>query len=69
MGRCLSSCWVGNITFRYLDSQTKTNQTRTLPTVKFLWLILQHVQPKGLNVYVIAVYLAVTQNINFNKYN
>jgi putative transposase len=38
----------GNITFRYLDSQTKTNQTRTLPVVRFLWLILQHVLPKGL---------------------
>jgi putative transposase/transposase-like zinc-binding protein len=38
----------GNITFRYLDSQTKTYQTRTLPVVRFLWLILQHVLPKGL---------------------
>ncbi|MEH6534663.1 MAG: transposase [Photobacterium frigidiphilum] len=44
----MSSCWAGNITFCYLDSQTKTNQTRTLPVVKFLWLILQHVLPKGL---------------------
>ncbi|PTQ24760.1 transposase, partial [Vibrio sp. 10N.286.46.E10] len=30
------------------NSQTKTWQTRTLPTLKFLLLILQHVLPKGL---------------------
>ena len=36
------------VTFRYLDSQTNTHQTRTLPVLKFLWLILQHVLPKGM---------------------
>lgn len=36
------------VTFRYQDSQTQTWQTRTLPTLKFLLLILQHVLPKGL---------------------
>ena len=36
------------VTFRYQDSQTQTRQTRTLPTLKFLLLILQHVLPKGL---------------------
>lgn len=36
------------VTFRYKDSQTKAWKTRTLPTLKFLVLILQHVLPKGL---------------------
>jgi hypothetical protein len=36
------------VTFKYKDSQTKTLKHRTLPTLKFLWLILQHVLPKGL---------------------
>ena len=36
------------VTFRYLDSQTNTHQNRTLPVLKFLWLILQHVLPKGM---------------------
>ena len=36
------------VTFKYKDSQTKTIKHRTLPTLKFLWLILQHVLPKGM---------------------
>ncbi len=36
------------VTFRYKDNQTKTMKTRTLPVLQFLWLILQHVLPKGL---------------------
>jgi len=36
------------VTFRYKDGQTQATKTRTLPTLKFLWLILQHVLPKGL---------------------
>ncbi|AJR05074.1 IS91 family transposase [Photobacterium gaetbulicola] len=36
------------VTFRYTDSQTQRPATRTLPVVQFLWLILQHVLPKGL---------------------
>ncbi|EJL6761962.1 transposase [Vibrio cholerae] len=36
------------VTFRYLDSQTNTHQTRTQSVLKFLWLILLHVQPKGM---------------------
>ncbi len=35
------------VSFRYTDSATKQSQVRTLPTVEFLWLILQHVIPKG----------------------
>jgi Putative transposase len=31
----------------YQDSKTKLMQTRTLPGTQFLWLILQHVLPKG----------------------
>jgi len=37
-----------NVTFRYKDSTTKKVAYRTLPTLKFLMLILQHVLPKGL---------------------
>ena len=35
------------VTFRYKDSSTQQWQTRTLPVLKFLWLILQHALPKG----------------------
>jgi hypothetical protein len=41
------SCKDGQVTFRYQDSKTKQWQTRTLSGAKFLWLILQHVLPKG----------------------
>jgi hypothetical protein len=37
-----------NITFRYVDSETKTVQHRTLPGEDFMALLLQHVLPKGL---------------------
>ncbi|MGO2318841.1 MAG: IS91 family transposase [Vibrio toranzoniae] len=36
------------VTFRYKESKTNAWRTRTLPTLKFLLLILQHVLPKGL---------------------
>ena len=38
----------GQISFEYQNSQTKATEIRTLPTVEFLWLVLQHVLPKGL---------------------
>jgi hypothetical protein len=41
------ACKDGLVTFRYQDSKTKLMQTRTLPGAQFLWLILQHVLPKG----------------------
>jgi hypothetical protein len=41
------ACRDGLVTFRYQDSKTKKIQTRTLPGTQFLWLILQHVLPKG----------------------
>lgn len=36
------------VTFRYREGGTNISKIRTLPAVKFLWLILQHVLPKGL---------------------
>jgi len=30
------------------NSQTQTNKIRTLPAIEFLWLVLEHVLPKGL---------------------
>lgn len=41
------SCEQGRVTFRYQDSKTKRYQTRTLDGAEFLWLLLQHVLPKG----------------------
>lgn len=37
----------GKVTFRYTDSKTKISKTRTLPGEEFLWLIFQHILPKG----------------------
>ncbi|WP_122035356.1 transposase [Aliivibrio sp. EL58] len=37
-----------NVTFRYKESKTNAIKTRSLPTLEFLLLILQHVLPKGL---------------------
>lgn len=41
------ACKDGQVTFRYQDGNTKQMHTRTLPGAKFLWLVLQHVLPKG----------------------
>ena len=38
----------GQITFKYVESRTGTTQYRTLKGEAFLWLVLQHVLPKGL---------------------
>ncbi|MEZ9821155.1 transposase, partial [Shewanella sp. 10N.286.45.A1] len=38
----------GQVSFEYQNSQTKATEIRTLPAVEFLWLVLQHVLPKGL---------------------
>jgi hypothetical protein len=35
------------VTFWYQDSQTKTDKTRTVRGEVFLWLVFQHVLPKG----------------------
>lgn len=37
-----------SVTFRYKEGSTNITKTRTLPILKFLWQILQHVLPKGL---------------------
>lgn len=37
-----------SVTFRYKESKTNVIKTRSLPTLEFLLLILQHVLPKGL---------------------
>jgi hypothetical protein len=37
----------GQITFQYLEARTGITRTRTLNGDEFLWLILQHVLPKG----------------------
>jgi hypothetical protein len=38
----------GNVTFQYRDAKTDRMAVRTLPGADFLWLVLQHVLPKGL---------------------
>ena len=41
------ACQDGKVTFRYQNSKTKQMEYRTVTGAKFLWLILQHVLPKG----------------------
>ena len=40
-------CKDGEVTFRYQNSKTKQWAFRTVSGAKFLWLVLQHVLPKG----------------------
>jgi hypothetical protein len=44
--RDILSCENGEVTFRYTENTGKV-KTRTLPGAEFLWLLLQHVLPKG----------------------
>ncbi len=37
----------GKVTFQYVDAKSGKTQTRTLKGEDFLWLLLQHVLPKG----------------------
>jgi len=37
----------GMVTFKYIDSKTKHWKTRTVTGEYFLWLLMQHVLPKG----------------------
>lgn len=37
----------GKVSFRYKESKTQSWKVRTEPAIKFLWLVLQHVLPKG----------------------
>ena len=41
------SCQNGLVTFRYQNSKTKKYQTQIVPAVKFLWLVFQHILPRG----------------------
>ena len=46
--RDIVRCAQGQVTFRYRDSGSGKNTTRTVSGAHFLWLVLQHVLPKGL---------------------
>ena len=41
------SCDNGKVTFRYKNSKTDTYQTKTVSAVHFLWLVFQHILPRG----------------------
>lgn len=41
------SCKDGLVTFRYKDSKSKKTKIRIVPVLEFLWLVLQHVLPRG----------------------
>ena len=41
-------CEDGMVSWRYRDAKTDKSALRTLPGADFLWLVLQHVLPKGL---------------------
>ncbi len=41
------SCKEGKVTYRYQNSKTKHYETKTVSGARFLWLVLQHVLPKG----------------------
>jgi len=41
------ACENGQVTFRYRHSKTKRIEYRTVSGARFLWLILQHILPKG----------------------
>ena len=41
------TCKNGMVTFRYMDAKAKRYRTQTVPGEYFLWLLMQHVLPKG----------------------
>jgi len=41
------SCQDGNVTFKYVESRTGKTRYRMLKGEDFLWLVVQHVLPKG----------------------
>ena len=45
--RDIVRCAQAQVTFRYRDSASGKNTTRTVSGTHFLWLVLQHVLPKG----------------------
>jgi hypothetical protein len=46
--RDILRCKDGMVTYRWRDAKSGQPATRTLPGADFLWLLLQHVLPKGL---------------------
>ena len=40
-------CENGQVTYRWRDSKTKKMATRTVSGAAFLWLLMQHMLPKG----------------------
>lgn len=46
--RDIVRCDNGQVTYRWRDSKTHKMQTRTVSGAAFLWLVLQHILPKGL---------------------
>jgi len=41
------ACENDKVTFRYKNSKTKQYKTKTVSAVQFLWLVLQHILPRG----------------------
>ena len=41
------ACKDGQVTFRYRSAKTGRREHRTVPGAQFLWLVLQHLLPKG----------------------
>jgi Putative transposase/Transposase zinc-binding domain len=41
------ACAEGQVCFRYRNAKTGKMESRTVPGAQFLWLVLQHVLPKG----------------------
>ena len=41
------SCENGKVTFRYKSSKTKKYKSKTIAAVHFLWLVFQHILPRG----------------------
>jgi hypothetical protein len=41
------SCQNGKVTFRYIDNKTRRYRNKTVSGADFLWLVLQHVLPRG----------------------
>jgi hypothetical protein len=45
--RDILGCHDGQVSFRYTEAKSHRTRVRTLPGAEFLWLLLQHVLPKG----------------------
>ena len=45
--RDIVACHDGQVTFRYRNAKTGSMERRTVSGAQFLWLVLQHVLPKG----------------------